>query len=129
MEIHAEKINHTVFSEGDNNTNTLNVGNGDNLAALAEAVRNHATLDPKKLSSLKRELLALSKSTDVPMTVRMKMIPLVKALESVEDDDKKLLDALKPYIGDAESLTKTATLLGELGGKFLSLMRKYFLPV
>ena len=112
---------------------TMNVSASDNLSDLLEAIQNNGKPDPKKLASLKRELIALSKAKNTPMTVQMKMKPLITELEAVQDDDPersggKLWDALKPYIGDAQNLSATFGMLGGGGGLLLGILRKIFLP-
>lgn len=98
----------------------------DDFSALAKALRDTPRLDPKKLSSLKRELIALSKTDGLPGTVQIKMKHLLKAVEVVEKDLEpsggKLWELLKPYVGDAQNLAA----MGEIGGKLLEILKMAF---
>ena len=110
-----------------------NTGGGGlgNLADLVKAIQETKTLDPEKLTALKTELTALSKSDKMPMTVKLKMTPLLAALDSVKgtspQDLAKLWETVKPFIGDAASLSKLTSLLGEYGGTVLDILKKVFL--
>ena len=123
----------SIIGDGTIKDNTINVNTTSDLSDLAKAIQNNGKPDPKKLASLKRELIAFSKQNP-PMTLKAKAQNLLKALEAVQDDDSdqsggKLWDVFKPYIGDGENLSATLDAFGKAGGFLLGILRKIFLPV
>ena len=134
MGISIGSIGNAMIVEKNKGNVTMNVNTSADLADLAKSIQNAGTPDPEKLASLKRELIALSKDNNTPMTVQMKMKPLIKALEAVQDDGSeqsngKLWNVLKGFFGDGQNLSATLGVLGEYGGKALGLLRTLLLPI
>ena len=129
-------VANSIFSEsGAVSGNTVNVGAGDQKAdfdAVAKALAAIKIPDPKKLAMLKKQLEALSKDSDLPMTAKMSMTYLLQSLNGLDENSQesgnKVWAALKPFIGDGENLSATVSVFGALGGKLFSILKAFVTP-
>ena len=99
---------------------------------IIKALANIKIPDPKKLAMLKKQLEALSKDKDLPMTAKMSMTYLLQSLNGLDENSQesgnKVWAALKPFIGDGENLSATVSVFGALGGKLFSILKAFVTP-
>ena len=125
----------SMFTESGSISGTINVGASLNdktdVDAVAKAIENIKTVDPKKLALLKKQLEGLSKESGLPLsvqaTVKLLLLNLQTLDENSQESGNKVWDALKPFIGDGKNLEATLSILGEYGRKLLNILKAVFL--